>query len=180
MTARTDQIRRTIGDVVLLDEEWRRNPAGRDDPAYLPWMPFIWPDFLALIGEALPEVTGDRFLDIGCGCGTKMMLAEEVFGLTVHGIERVPEYVAAARQRGLTVTEADALDWDGYGKYDLIFFNRPFFDKDRQALLEKQVWADMKPGAVVIAANLLAPPPQSFALILDDSEVRRWIKQKVQ
>lgn len=170
--------RSTIAVVKELDEEWRRRDAGRDDLAtYLPWMPFSWPEFIALVAEALPETTGDKFLDVGSGPGSKMMLAEAIFGLDVHGVERVPEYVKAARQRGLQVDEADAFGWDGYGDYDLVFFNRPFHDELRQRELEQQVFRDMKPGAVVIAVNLIVPP-SSWYLILDDGEVRRWIYQK--
>ena len=169
-----------ISTVVTLDREWMgRTSIGRDMPeTYLPWMPFSWPDFIALVAEALPEITGDKFLDVGCGVGTKMMLAEEIFDLDVHGIERVPEYVKEARGRGLTVTEADARGWNGYGDYDIIFFNRPFFSQEMQAELEQQVWDDMKPGAVIIGVNLLAPPPASWHPILDDGEVRRWVLQK--
>jgi trans-aconitate methyltransferase len=179
MTARTQQIRSMISTTVALDHEWMTRPAGRDEPTlYLPWMPFSWPDFVALVAEALPETTGDRFLDIGCGIGTKMMLAEEIFGLNVQGVERVPEYVKEARQHGLVVAEADVLGWDGYNEFDLVFFNRPFYDQARQRELEQRVWANMKSGAVVIGVNLIDPPPSSWYLILDDHEVRRWIMQK--
>jgi trans-aconitate methyltransferase len=179
MTERTKQIRQTIATVNTLDREWRAETAGRDNLAvYLPWMPFSWPEYVALVAEALPEAQGDTFLDIGAGVGTKMMLAEEIFGLDVHGVERVPEYVKEARSRGMTVDEADALTWNGYGNHDIVFFNRPFFDASLQAQLEERVWQEMKPGAVVIAVNLLSPPPENWYLVLDDREVRRWIKSK--
>lgn len=180
MTAQAQRVRSVIETAISLDREWMgRTDIGRDRPeAYLPWMPFSIPDFIALLAEALPETTGDRFLDIGCGIGTKMMLTEEIFGLEVQGIERVPEYAKEARSRGLAITEADARGWDGYGDFDIIFFNRPFFNQEMQAELEHQVWTDMKPGAVVVGVNLLVPPPASWYPILDDSEVRRWVLQK--
>jgi trans-aconitate methyltransferase len=172
-------IRSVIGTVIAQEHQWLASSAGRDNLAtYTPWMPFPWPDFVALVAEAFPETTGDKYLEVGAGVGTKMMLAEAIFGLDVHGVERVPEYVAAARERGLPVEEADALGWGGYGDYDIIFFNRVFQDRGLQERLEQQVWADMKSGAVVIAANLLAPPPATWYPILDDGEVRRWILQK--
>jgi trans-aconitate methyltransferase len=171
-------IRRTIAAVAAL--ELAGHGGGRDDLAvYLPWMPFSWPAFISLLAEALPETYGNRFLDVGCGLGTKMMLAEELFGLDVHGIERSPELAKAAREHWLTVDEADALTWDGYGDIDIIFLNRPFSDQALEAQLEDRVWQEMKPGAVVIGVNLVNPPPSSWYLILDDSEVRRWIMQKV-
>lgn len=179
MTKQTDQIRETIADVITLEAQWLKSPAGRDNPAiYTPWMPFSWPDFVALLAEALPEATGDRFLEVGAGVGTKMMLAREIFGLDVRGVERVPEYVKAARENGLAVDEADALTYDGYKDADIVFFNRAFRDQVLEGQLEEHVWAEMKSGAVVIAANLLNPPPPSWYPVLDDGEVRRYICQK--
>ena len=173
------QVKAAIGTVIALEARWAADrSAGRDDLAtYTPWMPFSWPAFIALVAEALPEVPGDRFLEVGCGIGTKMMLAEAVFGLDVHGVERVPEYVKAAREQGLSVDEDDALAWEGYGDYDLVFLNRAFSDQGKELQLEATVYDSMKPGAVVIAANVLAPPA-SWYLVLDDGEVRRWIYQK--
>lgn len=172
--------RTALTTAAALDAEWRaRTDAGRDDLArFTPFMPFPRPDFIALVAEALPEVTGDQFLSVGSGPGSELLLAEAVFGLNVQGIERVPEYVAAARQRGLVVTEADALGWDGYGQFDLVFFNRVFSDQALEEQLEKHVWDSMKSGAVVIAANLVNEPPLSWYPVLDDREVRRWISQK--
>lgn len=180
MSVRTQQIRDVIQVTVALDRLWMGDPAGHDRPGtYLPWMPFSWPDFVSLLAEALPESTGNKFLEVGAGIGTKMQLAEELFGLDVYGIERTAEYCKEARERGLQVFEADALGWGSYGDYDIVFFNRPFFDQELQAELELQVWRDMKPGAVVIGVNLLAPPPSSWYLVLDDGEVRRWVMTKI-
>lgn len=177
--SQAQQVRAAIGTVIALEAQWAADrSAGRDDPAtYTPWMPFSWPAFIALVAEALPEVPGDQFLEVGCGIGTKMMLADAVFGLNTRGVERVPEYVKAAREHGLIVAEADALTWDGYGDADLVFFNRAFADQGKELQLEATVYDKMKPGAVVIAVNVLAPPA-SWYLVLDDGEVRRWIYQK--
>ena len=179
MTDRTRQLRALIGSVIAMDREWMSRHEGYDDPGRcLPWMPFSWPDFIALIGEALPETTGDKFLDVGAGIGTKMLLAREIFGLDVTGIERVPAYIKVARDHDLMVIERDAAGWDGYGDYDLVYFNRPFFDQGLQERLEQHIWNTMKPGAVVVGVNLVASPPPTWYPILDDREVRRWILQK--
>jgi len=175
---RTHLIRTAIATATGLDAEDCARTAGRDDMAtYLPWMPFSWPDFIALVAEALPDTPGDRFLEVGAGVGAKMVLAETVFGLDVEGVERVPEYVKTARERGLTMYEADALGWEGYGDYDLVYFNRTFANQDLERELEAYVYDRIKPGAVLIAVNVIAPPAGWF-LILDDGEVRRWIMQK--
>ena len=179
MSERVKQIRSTVNTVVQLEHEWVRKDIGHGDAKCTPWIPFPWYDFTALVAEAVTEVDGDRFLEIGAGVGTKMMLARDIFGFEVRGIECVPEYAARAREAGLDVVTADALHWDGYAGYDLVWFNRPYADADMQAKLEAKIWHDVSPGTVVIAANLEAPPPPHFYPVLDDGEVRRWIVQKM-
>jgi SAM-dependent methyltransferase len=162
----------------LLDRQWLAGSAGHDDVRSTPWMPFPLWDFIALVAEALPESSGTSFLEVGSGVGTRMLIAQEVFGLDVHGIDRVPEYVNEAWKLGLSAEVADALDYGGYGKFDLLWFNRPLRDRALQRELEAKVWQDVRPGGVVICANLEAPPPEHWWPVLDDGEVRRWIKQR--
>ncbi len=159
-----------------LDRTWMASQAGRDDPArFTPWMPFPLFEYVALLAEAMPVLEGSRLLEVGCGIGTRMLIAQELFGLDVHGFDRVPEYVAQAGKLGLDATEADALTFGDYGNYDAVWFNRPFRDPVPQRELEARVWDAMAPGAVVIAANLEAPPPQTWLMVLNDWEVRRGI-----
>ncbi len=167
-----------LAELARLDREWMIVPAGHDDVRSVPWMPFPMHDFIALVAEALPEAGGDRFLEIGCGIGTRMKAASVIFGLDVHGVERVPEYAAEAVKLGMDAEVTDALTYDGYGKYDIIWFNRPFRDPELQRQLEARVWDQVASGAVVICANLEAPPPANWWPVLNDSEVRRWIAQK--
>lgn len=159
-----------------LDRDWLTNPAGRDDPArYTPWMPFPLFDYIALLAEAMPVLEGSRLLELGCGIGSRMLVAQELFGLDVSGFDRVDEYVAQAVKLNLNVWADDALTFTGYGHYDVLWFNRPFLDPVPQRELEAKVWEAMAPGAVVIAANLEAPPPRAWMTVLDDWEVRRGI-----
>lgn len=178
MTAVSKRITDVISTMQKLDTEWQRNPAGRDDPRSLPWMSFSWPDFIALVAEALPDAPGDKFLDVGCGIGSKMLLAKEIFGLDVQGIERVPGYVRQARELGLDALEQDALVFSGYDAYDIVWLNRPFSDPDLQVRMERKVQEGMKSGAVFIGVNLLNRPPGDWWVVLDDWEVHRGIWQK--
>lgn len=175
---RAKSIAGTIQKASELDQQWMRNPAGRDSAACTPWMPFPMFDFIALVAEALPGAPGERFLEAGCGIGTRMLLAQVIFGLDVAGFDRVPEYVHEAQKLGLAARCEDAAGYDGYGDADIVWFNRPFRDRVPQADLEQKVWNEMKPGAVVICANLEGRPPQDWWLVLDDMEVRRGIWQK--
>ncbi len=138
-------------------------------------MPFPLFDYIALLAEAMPVLEGSRLLEVGCGIGSRMLVAQEIFGLDVSGFDRVDEYVAQAVKLNLNVWVDDALAFAGYGNYDVLWFNRPFRDPVPQRELEAKVWDAMAPGAVVICANLEAPPPRAWMTVLDDWEVRRGI-----
>ncbi len=174
-----DAIRETITQAGKLEREWQRK-VPETDRSRTPWMPFPIPAFIALLAEALPEADGSKFLGIGAGIGTKELLAREIFGLEVLGIEVEKEYVAQAEALGVPVRVIDAAYYTGYGNYDILWFNRVFRDPDLQLSLEKIIWDGMAPGAVVICANLESfPPDGSFWPVLDDLEVRRGIFYKV-
>jgi len=70
----------------------------------------LMPNYRALIdagGRHLPKVeTGARLLDVGCGNGDFMLLAQRA-GWQVKGVDPDPEAVKIARQRGLNVVQGD-------------------------------------------------------------------------
>jgi hypothetical protein len=177
---------KTIREVMTLaerlDREWMRK-VPETDRRYLPWMPFPVPAFLALVLEALPSTpSGNRFLGIGAGIGTKELLAREICGLDVTLIERVPEYAAQAETLGLAdIWTGDALDFPSYGSFDLLWLHRPMRDPDMEMALERKVYTGMAPGAVIIGAALETQPPTSgFWPVLEDFEdVRRGIWYKI-
>ena len=173
-------LRDIMRTAVRMDDEWRQKVTQSDteQPRFLPWMPFPIPAFISLLAEAYPELEGDRFLEVGCGPGSKMLIAEEMFLLDVRGFDRVPAYIDAAREAGLKAEVADALTYEHYGEFDVIWLNRPFRDQLPEYQTETKVWEDMRPGAVVMCANLEYPPPSQWPLILDDWERRRgiWVK----
>lgn len=174
-------VRETLVLAARLEHEWMRK-IPETDHCRTPWMPFPIPAYVSMLAEALPEVPGDefRFLGVGSGIGTKEMLARELCGLKVTGLEIEPEYAAQAEALGVPTLVCDAADFGNYGGYDLIWFNRVYRDPDLQAALEKRIWDDMAPGAVVMCANLeYQPPPASFWPVLDDLEVRRAIYYKI-
>lgn len=168
-------IRETLALAGRLEREWQRKIA-ETDRSRTPWMPFPVPAFVSLLIEALPYASGDRFLGIGGGIGTKEMLAREICGLDATEVEINEDYAAQAAALGVGVTVGDAADYAGYGEADIIWFNRVFRDPDLQSQLEKLVWDAMSPGAVIMCANLESPPPG--IVILDDWEIRRgiWLK----
>ena len=178
MNPRTEILAAVLRSVQQADAKWMSRGEGRDNPDSTPWMPFPLFDFIALVAESLPAITSSNFLEVGCGIGTRMLVARDFFGLDTHGFDRVPEYVKEAQSQGLSAETADALEYPHYGDFDLIWFNRPFNNASMQSRLEGKVWNDARSGAVVICANLLEQPPSQWWMVLEDWEVRRGIWQK--
>ena len=180
MSSRALAVAAAMSKAALLDQQWQRK-VPETDRRYTPFMPFSKPALVALVAEALPAVTparGDiRALAVGCGPGSDLLILRDIFGMDATGFDRVPEYAAAARSLGLKADEADAEHYYGYGKFQLIWFNRVARDAEIQARIEARVWRQAATGAVVIGANLEAPPP-GWLTILDDWEIRRGIWMK--
>lgn len=177
MTA-TPRVRQLLSEVRQAERHWQKR-VELDDDRYTPWMPSDIAQFLVLLIEAMAEAPGDRFLEVGCGPGSKMMLARDLFGLDVYGFDRVGEYVAAAVSAGLECALSDAFEFGGYDRFDIVFFNRPCRDRQLEQELERHVWRKMRRGAVVICMNLESqPPPEKWLVITDDWESRRgvWLK----
>lgn len=147
-----------LGKAVQTPEQRERNTG---------WMPFNLYDFGQLLLAAQSMAPGRRLLEIGCGPGPNLILAGAL-GWDALGIEIHEDMADAARELGLAVAKTDALTWTQYGLADAVWFNRALRDAELQAGLEAKVWAEMKPGAVVLCANLEHPPPVSWFPV-DDS-----------
>ncbi|MEL6466885.1 MAG: class I SAM-dependent methyltransferase [Pseudomonadota bacterium] len=98
-----------------------------------------------------------RFLDIGCGGGTKVFAASHFFPIC-DGLDYDPAYVAAGQRtlnllntKRCSIFEADGITFDGYDAYDVIYFYRPLRDDEMLAKLERRVFDTARPGTVVIA-----------------------------
>ncbi|HVT98893.1 MAG TPA: class I SAM-dependent methyltransferase [Acidobacteriaceae bacterium] len=146
----------------------------------LPWMPFQQSAFLAMLYDCIPEMSGRKFLDVGCGPGTKMQLAKHVYGLDVSGLEISPEMARAAGAVG-TVTCVDALKAPRgtFSSYDLIWLYRPFRDSELEWLLESRIMKEMKPGAILAGgAWEICPADHKWVTVVDDWELRHgaWMK----
>jgi trans-aconitate methyltransferase len=172
-------IRELLTEVRQIERKWQKQVDIGEASLFSPWMPADIAQYLVLLIEAIAEAPGTSFLEVGCGPGTKMMLARDLFGLDVTGFDRVPEYLVAAKEQGLNVAECDAFDFQAYGKFDIVFFNRPFRDPETQRDLEHLIYGKIRRGAVVICMNLEHQPPSSkYLVITDDWESRRgvWLR----
>jgi SAM-dependent methyltransferase len=158
----------------------------RDDAVH--WQPYAVPSFVALLTEAMTcapyrqysqvgwlEAASDwspdalRMIDVGCGPGTKLRLAQEMFGLNVYGIDLVQRFVDEAMHYGIRAQCVDAFElpehgskgtatpW-GYADFDIVYVNRPSGLQDE---LEPLIMERMAPSAVLVAVNWRNNPGKS-------------------
>lgn len=112
------------------------------------------PEYAVAAGRYRPV----SFLEIGCGQGRNMMLAqnarilivEEVYGFDID------THLVAGGKSGLgfgdNIYVADAMDVD-YGAFDVVYAYRPFSDLERQAQLEERISSTMRKGAYYLGGS---------------------------
>ncbi len=100
---------------------------------------------------------GLRFIDIGCGIGNILLIAEQL-EFEVFGIEKDPASLAIARELigPAAVDEIDIWQYDGLADFDVLYYFRPFCEKTMQLRFEKHVEDACSPGAVIIANRKMA------------------------
>lgn len=132
----------------FLEEQWAAHEPS-DDERFLPFLPYDLNRFRDYLERTLALFTPKRFVDIGCGIGTKLLLVQRERGIPVFGIDRVPRYVAEARSLGVHAEVADAFEWDGYQAGDLVYMYRPCEHWDDQLSLERVIRERLKRGSVL-------------------------------
>lgn len=98
-----------------------------------------------------------RFLDVGCGGGMKVLFAAEFFA-RADGLEYDPGYAAAAQnllaaQGGgdCACILGDAVTFDHYADYDVIYFYQPMADDDGLLKMETRILSHARPGTILVA-----------------------------
>lgn len=180
LTGRAAELAAIAREVAATEPAWIGKVPGAGTAQDTPWMPFEMDDWVGMAWAALPEIeVSNRYLDVGCGPGTKMAVAEALFSWRARGFDRVPEYIAAATGQGLDAVLCDALAWEDWTGYGVVWFNRVYREPLLQQLLEARVWDGVSPGTVIMCAHLDAPPPASWFPVLDDwNDLHRGIWQK--
>lgn len=109
------------------------------------------------IGLAQNRQSLPRFLDVGCGGGTKILAATRYFR-QADGLEYDQGYAESARRSlqiigvsNSTVLHADAMVFDAYSDYDVIYFFRPLLSDAHLEKLEQRIIALARPGTILVA-----------------------------
>lgn len=120
-----------------------------DASTFFAWEPLPWAIFLDGLRRAAPLVQGRRFLDVGCGIGTKLAFMHYL-GWQVAGIDRHSPYIETAEKVApfAQLTTADAFDVQEFDA-DLVYAYRPCVHEDLQLQLEDHLAAHMDAGAVL-------------------------------
>jgi len=126
-----------------------------EDGSY-PFIPLRTKRFVAALSIAMELAQPNRlgrpnFLDVGCGDGTKVLIAS-AFGCNASGIEHDPECVKRARSlyRRTSIETVDALQYEHYGDFDIVYFYCPIRDTEKQILLEQRIASQVRPGTILI------------------------------
>lgn len=96
------------------------------------------------------------FLDVGCGAGQKILLGLSFFERS-DGVELDEGYAAAAQDlvrrmnSPARVFKEDALEFNGYGEYRVVYFFKPMADPAGLAQLERHIAEGVRPGTILIA-----------------------------
>lgn len=108
-----------------------------------------------LAASGAPEKAA--FLDVGAGAGSKLPIAAHYFH-RLDGIEFDAGYVAEAARVLSTgasprcrVFAGDALTFDHYADYDVIYLFRPMSDEPKLRQLESRVAAKARRNAIILA-----------------------------
>lgn len=141
----------TIMSVALHNMECAHLPPEPDTGERYSWIPFPCNNFVDLILEGFFLSGQDRskmFLEIGCGIGTKVMLADVLF--EAHGFDVVEEYLELARRLGCKrVFQSDMMLYENFSDFDLLYFYAGSKEVELQREFENRIHQQMKVGALL-------------------------------
>lgn len=107
--------------------------------------------FIDILFEGFVLLGGDsskKFLDIGCGIGTTVLMASNIFD--AYGFDYNKELTHRAQFIvGDRVCYDDAKTFNRYEQFDFIYYYRPFVDDNLQYQLEERIFNGMKVGSLV-------------------------------
>ncbi len=144
-------VKLNVFDVAFHNLEAAHVETAREGDTNFGFIPFPCGLFADLLLDAFALSNHDRskkFLDIGSGFGSKVILASVLFD--AYGIDYNAKHVEKARQLGLNrVGHCDAFKFDRYDIFDFIYYYRPIQNQILCREFELQVWEEAKVGAMI-------------------------------
>ncbi|MCB1474320.1 MAG: methyltransferase domain-containing protein [Rhodobiaceae bacterium] len=107
-------------------------------------------DLGGAVFDWLAPAAGETILDVGCGDGALTRRIAET-GADVTGVDSSPQFIAAARQRGIEAHLGDAQDLDFDRRFDAVFSNAALHWMTRPADVVAGVARALKPGGRFVA-----------------------------
>jgi SAM-dependent methyltransferase len=132
-------------------------PTGpKDDLNWYGWIGLPIAVFLEgmLAARRILGVGRHRFLDVGSGIGTKLILAHEL-GWATTGIERWRPYVEVSRHLVpfAKVHVGDGARYMSYGAHDLVYLYGIAVDPGDHEAINRHIARQLKPGALFFCAR---------------------------
>jgi hypothetical protein len=126
------------------------------DPNWYGWIPLPLGTYLEnmLTARRILGPGRHRYLEIGSGIGTKLILAHEL-GWQTTGIERWGPYAEVSRQLApfATIHHADAASWSDYGSSDLIYLYGIATDPSDHDAINHHITRRMRTGTLFFCAR---------------------------
>lgn len=96
-----------------------------------------------------------RFLDIGCGLGSKVLLASSLDGIQSFGLEVNEEYVKFAKNLvdggDKKIITGNCITFKKYQDFEILHFYTPLSNQTLEVKFENRLYKQIVPGSVVIA-----------------------------
>ncbi len=89
-----------------------------------------------------------KFLDVGCGLGIKPLLAKFA-NFESYGIDLNPDYCAIATSLGIEVECVNALEYQKYNLFDVIYWYLPIKKPLKEFDLELKIFKEANSGAIL-------------------------------
>jgi SAM-dependent methyltransferase len=115
----------------------------REDGSFK-YIPYNMESFIKLL-----EGKTGKFLDVGCGIGDKVLMAKEL-GFDAYGIEKDERLFKIANKYLSNITLIDAMDFQDYDKFEVIYVYRPFKDEEKLKQLSDLIKSKMNPEAILL------------------------------
>lgn len=166
-------------DLDVLDQQWVNKYVNlRGDPHIWGWEPHSVPVFTRLLDLAVPYASERSFLEVGCGIATKCEIAKRRHNLDVAGVEIHAVYAREAERRGIKVFNQDAVSFEHYRDYGIVYQNATFRDRDKQDSFEVWLQEQLNPGQVLIRL-CSSRIPEGWETILDETDVEQGVWRKL-